>query len=308
MIRQGVLTAIGNTPLVRLPFQTPAHVCAKLEFSNPGGSVKDRPALFLIEHAEREGILKRGGTIVEASSGNFGIALAMIGAAKGYRVIITTATTTSADKIRALESFGADVVRCPPTIFADDPENYRSVATAIHSKTAGSFMPDQFHNLLNPLSHYSWLGPEIWSQTQGKVTHLFAAAGSGGTVSGVGKFLKERNTNIRIYAVDAAGSFYSTGGKPVPYHLDGMGLDAEWPTLDTSVIDDVIPVYDEEGFSMMRELAHTHGTLVGPSSGAVAAAVTRSLGKFKKGDTIVMIFGDSGRSYFSKGYFCSQLS
>jgi cystathionine beta-synthase len=164
-------------------------------------------------------------------------------------------------------------------------------------------MPDQFHTSLNPLAHYSWLGPEIWSQTNGKITHFFAAAGSGGTVSGVGKFLKERNPEVKVYAVDAAGSFFSTKGKPRPYALDGMGLDAEWPTFDTSVIDEVIAVSDDEGFSMMRDLPHAHGILAGPSSGAAAAAVHQSLSRLSKGDIVVMIFGDSGRAYFSKGYF-----
>ncbi len=303
MIRKGILAAIGNTPLVQLPFDTPATVYAKLEYTNPGGSVKDRPALCMIEHAEREGLLKPGGILIEASSGNFGIALAMIGAVKGYKVIITTARTTSQDKIQTLRSFGAEVVLCTPTVSVDDPKNYRSVASAIHREKPNSFFPDQFHNLLNPLSHYAWLGPEIWSQTKGRVTHLFVAAGTGGTVSGIGKFLKERNPDIKVYAVDAAGSFFSTKGKPRPYSLDGMGLDSEWPTFDMSVIDEVMSVSDDEGFSMMRALPHVHGILAGPSSGAVAAAVHRSLSRLTKNDTVVMIFGDSGRAYFSKGYF-----
>lgn len=302
-MRNGVLAAIGNTPLVRIPFATEATVYVKLEFANPGGSLKDRSACFMIEHAEKAGLLKPGGTIIEASSGNQGIALAMIGAVKGYRVIITTAKTTSPDKVQTMRAFGAEVILCEPTLYADDPDNYRNVALAVHQMTPGAFMPDQFHNSVNPLGHYSWLGPEIWKQTKGRITHFFAAAGSGGTVSGVGKFLKEQNLSVRIHAVDAAGSFYSTHGKVEPYRLDGMGVDAPWPTFDLSVIDEVIPVTDDEGFDMMRTMAKRYGILAGPSSGANAAAVEKSLSQLKKGDTVVMICGDSGRAYISKGYF-----
>ena len=304
MKRTGVLSAIGNTPIVQLTLDAPAKIFAKLEFANPGGSVKDRSALFLIEHAEREGLLHPGGTIVEASSGNQGIALAMIGATRGYRVIITTANTTSIDKIRAIRAYGADVVLCKPVASPADPRDYRSVARDIHRTTPGSFMPDQFHNALNPLAHYSWLGPEIWSQARGTITHFFAAAGSGGTVSGVGKFLKERNSRMKVYAVDAAWSAYSTHGKPKPYALDGMGLDANWPTFDSSVVDEVIPITDDEGFSAMRRLSRDHGILAGPSSGAVMTAVMRLLHTLSRDDTVVMVFGDSGRAYLGKpGYF-----
>lgn len=306
MMRTGVLCAIGNTPLVRLETAGPARVFAKLEYTNPGGSVKDRVALFMIEYAEREGLLRPGGTIVEASSGNQGIALAMIGAVKGYSVIITTADTTSIEKIDTMRAYGADVRLCAPTLSSHDPQNYRNIARNIHHETPGSFMPDQFHNLCNPLAHYAWLGPEIWGQTKGKITHLFASAGSGGTVSGAGRFLKERSPNILIHAVDAEGSFYATKGKPRPYALDGMGLDAEWPTIDTSVIDEMINISDDVGFMMMRRIAREYGILVGPSSGAVMAAVHQRRDSFIPGDTVVMIFGDSGRAYMSKGYFGRQ--
>lgn len=307
-MRIGLLSAIGNTPLVRVPTTSPYHLYAKMEYMNPGGSTKDRTALFMIEHAEREGLLHSGGTILEASSGNQGIALAMIGAVKGYSVIITTAETTSTEKIETMRAYGAKVILCPPTPSANDPRNYRSIARTMHQEMPESFMPDQFHNLLNPLSHYAWLGPEIWSQTKGKVTHVFSAVGSGGTVSGVGRFLKERNPAIIMHAVDAEGSFYATKGKPLPYTLDGMGLDEEWPTLDTSVIDDMITISDKDGFSMMRSLARQYGILVGPSSGAVMSAVDQRRDSFTKDDMVIMIFGDSGRAYMSKGYFSSQHS
>jgi cystathionine beta-synthase len=305
-MRHGVLAAIGNTPLVRIGFDTPATVYAKLEFANPGGSLKDRSACFMIEYAEQKGLLKPSGTIVEASSGNQGIALAMIGAVKGYRVIITTAKTTSSDKVQTMRAYGAEVILCESTLYADDPNNYRNVAKAVHAMTPGAFMPDQFHNPVNPLGHYSWLGPEIWKQTKGRITHFFAAAGSGGTVSGVGRFLREQTPRVRIHAVDAAGSFYSKQGKAEAYSLDGMGVDALWPTFDLTCIDEVIGVTDDEGFGMMRDMPKRFGILAGPSSGAVAAAVGKSLSQFKKGDVVVMLCGDSGRAYLSKGYFSQE--
>lgn len=301
--KNNLLEATGNTPLVKVSFESEADIFAKLEYLNPGGSIKDRPALFMIEEAERQGILKPGGTIIEASSGNQGIAIAMIGAIKKYKVIITVAEKVSDEKVKTLKAYGAEVVVCPVTESPDDPENYHNKAVNIHKKTPNSFMPDQYFNPANPEGHYRVLGPEIWRQTNGKITHFFAAAGTGGTVSGAGKFLKEKNPNIKVIAVDVDTSFHSTGGNPKPYKMEGIGLDYDSPSFDESVIDEFIPVSDEQGLGMLKPLAAKYGFLVGTSSGAVAYAVEQYLPKFKKGDLAVIIFGDSGRAYLSKNYF-----
>ncbi len=270
-----ILGKIGNTPIAQVNFETPARVFAKLEYLNPGGSIKDRTALFMIEQAEEEGLLRPGGTIVEASSGNQGISLAMIGAIKGYKVLITSPKKISAEKLETMRAYGAKVVLCKPTKFIDNPKSYHSRAVALHKKIPGSFMPNQYFNLKNPQAHYRTLGPEIWEQTQGKVTHFFAAAGTGGTVSGAGKFLKEKNPRVKVIAVDTATSFYSTKGNPKPYRLEGIGLDFKTPCFDEQVVDEVIPVRDSEGIGMMRTMARKHGLLIGPSSGAVAFAVQK---------------------------------
>lgn len=297
-----LLETIGNTPLVSVPIEGCANVMAKLEYLNPGGSIKDRPALFMVEDAEKKGLLKPGGTIIEASSGNQGIALAMIGAVKGYRVIITVSEKVSEEKVKTLKAFGAEVVMCPIVDALEDPRGYYGRAKALHESTPNSFMPDQHHNPMNMRAHYATTGPEIWEQTGGKVTHVFAAAGTCGTIAGVGKYLKERNPAIKVIAVDAANSFYSTKGNPKPYKVEGVGIDFDAPLFDTAVIDEVIPVTDDEAFAMLKTLAKK-GFLVGPSSGAVAATVQRTLPRLTKNDLAVMIFGDSGRAYLSKGYY-----
>lgn len=297
-----LLECIGNTPLAKVPFHSKATVLAKLEYLNPGGSIKDRSALFMIEEAETRGLLKPGGTIVEASSGNQGIAIAMIGAVKGYKVIITVSEKVSDEKLKTLKAYRAKVVMCPATNFIEDPKSYHSQATAIQKRTPNSFMPNQYFNLSNPKAHYIMTGPEIWRQTQGKITHFFAAAGTGGTVSGAGKFLKERNARIKVIAVDTATSFHSTHGHPRPYNMEGIGVDFETPCLDESVIDEFIPVTDKQGLGILHQMASQYGFLIGTSSGAVAYAV-KNYKKFKKDDVAVMIFGDSGRAYLSRNYY-----
>lgn len=301
--QRNVLSAIGDTPLVRINFDTPATVFAKLEYLNPGGSIKDRSALFMIEEAERQELLKPGGTIVEASSGNQGVALAMIGAAKGYRVIITASEKISEEKFKAMRAYGAEVVLCPPTDFIDDPNSYHSRAVEIQKTKSNSFMPNQYFNLSNSKAHYALLGPEIWRQTEGRITHFIAAAGTSGTVSGVGKYLKKQNSNIKVIAVDAATSYHATGGRPKPYKMEGIGLDFDTPIFDEKVIDEIVPVTDEEGLGMLKIMARKHGLLIGPSSGAVAFAAGKYSKQLSKDDIIVMIFGDSGRAYLSKDYY-----
>lgn len=297
------MSAIGNTPLVRVNFDTPATVLAKLEYLNPGGSIKDRSALFMIEEAERLGLLKPGGTIVEASSGNQGIALAMIGVIKGYRVVITASEKISEEKLKTMKAYGAKVVLCPSTNFIDDPKGYHSRAVEIQKNTPNSFMPNQYFNLSNSKAHYTLLGPEIWKQTEGRVTHFIAAAGTSGTISGAGKFLKEQNPKIKVITVDAATSFYSTQGCPKPYKMEGIGMDFDTPIFDEGIIDEVVPVTDEQGLGMLPIMARKHGILVGPSSGAVAFAAERYSKRLAEGDTLVMILGDSGRAYLSKSYY-----
>jgi cystathionine beta-synthase len=298
-----VISAIGNTPLVRINFDTPAPVYAKLEYLNPSGSVKDRSASFMIEYAEKNGLLKPGGTIIDASSGNQGIASAMIGAAKGYKVIICVFEKISKEKLDTIKAYGAEVVVCPPTEYIEDPRSYHSVARRIHAETPNSFMPDQYFNPINALAHYTLLGPEIWKQTNGKITHFFACAGTGGTVSGAGKYLKEQNPNIKVIAFDSTNSFRATKGNPKPYKLEGIGIDFVSPVLNYDVIDEIIEVSDDQAIEMLKILAKKHGMLVGSTSGAAAYATYEYAKKLEEDDLAVMIFGDSGRAYLSKNFY-----
>jgi len=296
--------AIGNTPLVHLPLIPSLGLYAKLEYTNPGGSVKDRPALFMIEEAERTGLLNPGGTIIDASSGNQGIAVAMIGAMKGYKVIITVSEKISHEKYQTLKAYGAQVVMCPAISDMSNPQNYHAQAVALHHATPHSFMPNQYFNMMNAQAHYSLLGPEIWRQTEGKITHFFAAAGTCGTISGVGKYLKEQNPLIKIIAMDSNNSYRATNGCPLPYSVEGMGVDFDTPVLNKNVIDEFVTVTDQEAFDMLKNLAHNYGFLVGPSSGAVAhGAYSYAQKNLKPTDLAVMIFGDSGRAYLSKNLY-----
>ena len=301
-----LLDAIGNTPLVRLELNTPATVLAKLEYFNPGGSIKDRAALFMVQEAERTGKLKPGGTIVEASSGNQGIALATIGRAKGYRVIITVPGRTSDEKIGTLKALGADVRQCPNVAHHDDPQNYHALAKRLAQEIPGAFMPDQYFNVLNPEAHYRSTGPEIWQQTDGQVTHVIVAAGSCGTISGVGKFLKEKNPDINIIGVDAANSAYSSK-EAKPYMAEGLGIDVISDTLNKEVIDHIVPITDEDAFSATRRLALEHGILAGISSGALFHIVQQYAPTFKETDVVVLIFADSGRAYLNKVFIHDEL-
>jgi cystathionine beta-synthase len=296
-----LLDAIGNTPIVDIPLIACTSL-AKLEYLNPGGSVKDRSAKFMIEKAEQEGFLKPGDTIVDASSGNQGIALAMIGAIKGYKVIITVSEKISTEKLKTIQSYGAQTVICPVTDRIDAPEGYHSRAVKIALETPNSFMPNQYFNLANAQAHEQSLGPEIWEQTDGRITHFFAAAGTGGTVSGAGRYLKKMNPNINVIAVDSRNSYRSTNGSPKPYGLEGIGVDFISPVLDMNTIDHFITVTDNESFKALKQLAH-YGILGGPSTGAVAAAILKYSNKLSKNDIIVFVCGDSGRAYLSKDFY-----
>lgn len=303
LYNSSIIDAIGETPLVGIPIARPAFVLAKLEYLNPGGSIKDRTALYMVEKAEQQGLLKPGGIIIEASSGNQGIALAMIGAVKGYSVIITVSEKVSEEKRRTLQAYGAQLVVCPATDDHNDPRNYHYRADVLHKQLPGSFMPNQYFNTDNPKAHYMELGPEIWRQTNGTITHYFAAAGTGGQISGVGKYLKERNPAVKVIAVDAASSFHATGGQPRPYVLEGIGVDYESPCLDETVIDEFVNVQDNDALEMLKILASDHGILVGPSSGAVAFAIHAYRDRLREQDVVVTVFSDSGRAYLSKDYF-----
>lgn len=294
-----LLQHIGKTPIAKLEFDVKPTLLAKLEFMNPGGSVKDRAALFMIEQAEKSGALKPGGTIVEASSGNQGIALAMIGALKGYKVIITVPDRTASEKVAILRAYGAEVCVCPNTDDLHDPRGYHAKAEHFLHSIPGAFMPNQYFNKSNPLAHYTTTGPEIWEQTQGTVTHVILGAGSCGTISGVGRYLKEQNPNIKIIGVDAATSAYSSKN-PKAYNVEGLGIDVITDTFDQSVVDQIIPITDEDAFSSTRKMATEHGLLVGISSGAVMHVALEYCKNLTQDDVVVVILADSGKNYLSK--------
>jgi len=302
MFFNSLLTAIGNTPLVKVHKKNPADIYAKLEYLNPGGSLKDRPALYMIEKAEIDGDLKPGGTIIDASSGNYGISLAMVGALKGYSVIICVPDRTSKEKQDAIKAYGATIHICEDTADHDSPNGYHATAERLCKEVTNAFMPNQYLNPTNSEAHYFMTGPEIWKQTEGKITHFIAGAGTCGTICGVGRYLKEQNPQVKIIGIDSPNSFRSTGGHPKPYKIEGIGVDLDTKILDYSVIDLMLEVSDDEAFDMTRKLAHK-GFLAGVSSGAVAAGAEKIEHEFTKDDLVVMIFGDSGRSYLTKNIF-----
>ena len=294
-----IIEMIGNTPLMRLEFGTRPTMLAKLEMLNPGGSLKDRTALYMIEEAERTGKLKPGGTIIEASSGSQGISLSMIGQLKGYRVIITAPDRTAPEKIGALRAYGAEVYVCPNTDRHDDPRNYHTFAEHLVKTIPGAYMPNQYYNKENVRAHYLGTGREIWEQTEGQVTHFICGAGSCGTISGVGQYLKEKNKNVKIIGVDAATSMYSSK-EPKAYKVEGLGIDVISDTFDQTVVDQIIPINDEDAFVMTKRLAMNHGLLVGISSGAVMHVALEYAKTLTENDIMVVILGDSGRNYLSK--------
>lgn len=293
-----LLELIGNTPVAKLDLNTNATFLAKLEFLSVGGSIKDRSALFMIEQAEKNGELKPGGTIIEASSGNQGIALALIGAVKGYKVIITVPDRTSIEKVAVLKAYGAKVYLCKNTDTLDDEEGYHTKAEFLHESIPGSFMPNQYYNKANTLAHYSTTGPEIWEQTDGKITHLFVGAGSCGTISGTGKYLKEKNPNIKIIGIDSKHSVYSSKN-PKAYNSEGIGIDVISDNLDKSAFDEILTISDKDAFETTRKIAKL-GLLGGISSGAVMHVALEYDKKLSKNDVAVVIIADSGRAYLSK--------
>ncbi|HLJ99714.1 MAG TPA: cystathionine beta-synthase [Streptosporangiaceae bacterium] len=296
--------AMGNTPLLRLKSVTKGvastnNVLAKIEYLNPGGSVKDRIALRMIETAEREGRLHEGGVIVEPTSGNTGVGLAIIAQARGYRCLFTCPDKVAADKIAVLRAYGAEVVVCPTSVPPDHPESYYSVARRLARETPNGWQPDQYANPDNPAAHYHWTGPEIWRQTEGQITHFVAGIGTGGTISGTGRYLKGASGGkVKVIGADPEGSVYS-GGTGRPYLVEGVGEDI-WPaTYDPEVCDEVIAVSDAESFGMTRRLAREEALLTGGSCGLAVVAALRVAAE-NPGATIVVLLPDGGRGYLSK--------
>ena len=304
---ESLVELIGNTPLVRLrravgqaddrtrgPF-----VLAKIEYFNPGGSVKDRIAVRMVDAAEESGELKPGGTIVEPTSGNTGIGLAIVAQQRGYHCIFVCPDKVSGDKIDTLRAYGAEVVVCPTAVSPEDPRSYYSVSDRLARETPGGWKPNQYANLNNPRSHYETTGPEIWEQTEGRITHFVAGVGTGGTISGTGRYLKEQSERVRVIGADPEGSVYS-GGTGRPYLVEGVGEDF-WPTTyDPGICDEIIAVTDGDSFAMTRRLAREEALLVGGSCGMAVVAAAEVARHAEPDDVIVVLLPDGGRGYLSK--------
>ncbi|AXG71943.1 putative cystathionine beta-synthase [Kordia sp. SMS9] len=310
-----VLELIGNTPLVRLKHITKnikGNFYAKVEAFNPGHSTKDRIALYIIEEAEKKGILKPGDTIIETTSGNTGFSIAMVSIIKGYECILAVSSKSSKDKIDMLRSMGAKVYVCPAHVSADDPRSYYQVAKRIHEETKGSVYINQYFNELNIDAHYNSTGPEIWKQTNGNITHFVACSGTGGTISGTARYLKEQNPNIRVLGVDAYGSvlkkYHETrefdADEIYPYRIEGLGKNLIPTATDFDAIDKFIKVKDEESAHMAREISKTEGLFVGYTSGAAMQAIAQLAeeGEFDENSNVIVIFPDHGSRYMSKVY------
>jgi cystathionine beta-synthase len=298
-----VIDLIGNTPLVRLHKVTGgsgAPIYAKVEYFNPGGSVKDRIALRMVDAAERDGLLKPGGTIVEPTSGNTGVGLALVAQQRGYSCVFVVPDKVSLDKINVLKAYGAEVVVCPTAVPPEHPDSYYNVSDRLAREIPGAWKPDQYANQNNPMSHYEQTGPELWRQTDGRVTHFVAGVGTGGTITGTGRYLKEvSDGRVQIVGADPEGSVYS-GGTGRPYLVEGVGEDF-WPTTyDPALVDEVIAVSDADSFAMTRRLAREEGLLVGGSCGMAVVAAVQVAQRLTPDDMVVVLLPDSGRGYLSK--------
>ncbi len=312
-IRNNILETIGSTPLIKLNKVTrdlPCTVLAKVEYFNPGNSVKDRMALKMIEVAEQEGKLKPGGTIIEGTSGNTGMGLALAAVVKGYKCIFTTTDKQSKEKIDILKAVGAEVIVCPTNVEPEDPRSYYSVARRLAREIPDSYYCNQYDNLANRQAHYEQTGPEIWEQTDGKITHLVVATGTGGTVTGTAQFLKEKNPLIQVWAMDPFGSlltkYFRTGEVDMnevhPYITEGIGEDFVPQNYDMKWVDHFEQVTDKDAALMARKIAREEGLFCGYSTGTAVQGLMQLAGKLKKGDIVVVIFGDHGSRYVAKIY------
>jgi cystathionine beta-synthase len=312
LICDSILDAIGHTPLVRINSITrgviPATVLAKLETFNPGNSIKDRMAVRMIEDAERQGLLKPGGTIIEGTSGNTGMGLAIAAVVKGYKCIFTTTDKQSREKVDALKAFGADVIVCPTNVDPEDPRSYYSVSSRLEKEVPNAWKANQYDNLSNTAAHYEQTAPEIWEQTGGRVTHLVAGVGTGGTISGVGRYLKERNPRIKVWGIDTYGSVFKkykeTGifdkNEIYPYITEGIGEDFLPKNVDFAVIDHFEKVTDKDAALMTRRIAREEGIFAGNSAGSAMAGLLQLKDHFTAGDVIVVVFHDHGSRYLGK--------
>jgi len=306
-----ILETIGQTPMVKLNKITkdiPATVLAKIETFNPGNSIKDRMALKMIEDAEKDGRLKPGGTIIEGTSGNTGMGLAIAAVIKGYKCIFTSTDKQSKEKFDALRAFGAEVIVCPTNVEPEDPRSYYSVSSRLEKEVPNSWKPNQYDNLSNSQAHYESTGPEIWEQTEGKITHLVAGVGTGGTISGIARYLKEKNPNIQVLGIDTYGSVFKkykeTGifdkNEIYPYITEGIGEDFLPQNVDFSLIDHFEKVSDKDAALMTREIARKEAIFAGNSTGSAIAGVLQMKDRFKEGDVVVVIFPDHGTRYLAK--------
>lgn len=313
MYYNNILETIGNTPLVKINTITKdvsGTFLAKLDFFNPGNSIKDRIAVKLIADAEAKGLLKPGGTIVEGTSGNTGMGLALVAISKGYKCIFTTTDKQSKEKMDILKAVGAEVIVCPTNVAADDPRSYYSVAKKLGEETENAFYVNQYENLSNRQAHYESTGPELWKQTEGKITHLIVGVGTGGTISGTGKYLKEQNPNIQIIGIDTYGSalkkYHETGefheDEVYPYITEGIGEDIIPANIDFDIIDEFIKVSDKDGAIFTRRLAREEGMFIGNSCGSAMAGCIQLKDRFKPEDLVVLIFHDHGSRYIGKMY------
>jgi cystathionine beta-synthase len=302
-VAASILDLVGNTPLVRLARLREAErlrcdLLAKIEITNPGGSVKDRVAVAMVDAAERDGLLKPGGTIVEPTSGNTGAGLAIVAAQRGYRCIFVMSDKMSDEKVALLRSYGAEVVVCPTAVPPEDPRSYYSTAERLVRETPGAFRPDQYSNPANPRAHELTTGPEIWRQTDGRVTHFVAGIGTGGTITGVARALKAKNPSVQIIGADPAGSVYS-GGTGRPYLVEGVGEDF-WPTtFDPSLVDRVVEVTDAESFLMARRVTQEEGLLIGGSCGTAVHAALKVARDLGPDDVVVVVLPVTGRTYLT---------
>jgi cystathionine beta-synthase len=299
-----MLDVIGDTPLIRLhrvASDVPALVLAKMEMFNPGGSVKDRIGPAMIEYCEKMGLLRPGGTIVEPTSGNTGHGLAIAAAIKGYHCIFVMTDKVSEEKRSLLRAYGAEVVICPSSVTPDSPEHYKNVAHRLAEEIPGACCPDQYSNPANPAAHYATTGPEIWRDTAGRVSAFVAGIGTGGTISGTARYLKEQNPNIKVVGADPAGSVYS-GDIPRPYKVEGIGMEIFPKNYDASLVDEVIRVDDRTSFYWARRLAREEGILVGGSSGTALAAALTYARNLTPNDVVVVLFPDTGRGYLTKQF------